>query len=51
MNLEITRSNLSEAVEELQRLERKTATAELNEGDLQVRLLHAYHHPNFAWNI
>jgi len=32
MNLEIIRSNLAEAVEELQRLERKAATEELNEG-------------------
>jgi hypothetical protein len=51
MNLEIIRSNLSEALEELHGLEQKAASGELNEGDFQVRLLHAYHHLNFAWNI
>jgi hypothetical protein len=49
MNLEIILSNLSEAVEELQRLAQKAAKQELSEGEFQVGLRHAYHHLNFAW--
>ena len=49
-NRKIIRSNLAEAIEQLQTLERKAADGELQEGDLQVGLLHAYHHLNFAWN-
>jgi len=51
MNLEIIQGNLSEAVEELKRLQRKAARKELTEEEFQVGLLHAYHHLNFAWNI
>jgi hypothetical protein len=51
LNLEIVRSNLAEAIEELQKLERSAAAGELHEGGLQVGLCHAYHHLNFAWNI
>ena len=51
LNLEIIGSNLSEAIEELERLRDRASTGELNEADLQVRLCHAYHHLNFAWNI
>lgn len=42
--------NLDEAVEELQSLLEKAKDGTLNEGQLQVGLLHAYHHMNFAWN-
>ena len=51
LNLEIVRSNLAEAIEELQELEKLAATGELHEEGLQVGLCHAYHHMNFAWNI
>ena len=51
LNLEIIQSNLSEAIEELERLRDRASSGELNEADLQVRLCHAYHHLNFAWNI
>ena len=51
MNLEIIQGNLSEAVEELRRLQRKAARKDLTEEEFQVGLLHAYHHLNFAWNI
>ena len=50
MNFEIIRSNLPEAIEELQGLE-KAAAEELDEVEFRIRLVHAYHHLNFAWNI
>jgi hypothetical protein len=50
-NREIIRSNLAEAIEQLQKLERKAADGELGEEELQVGLQHAYHHVNFAWNV
>jgi len=43
-------SNLSEAIEELEKLRDRAARKELKEEQLQVGLLHAYHHLNFAWN-
>jgi hypothetical protein len=51
LNFAIIQSNLSEAVEELQGLERKAAKEKLTEAEFQVGLLHAYHHLNFSWNI
>jgi hypothetical protein len=51
LNLEIIESNLSEPIEELKKLQGLAAEGELNEGNLQVGLRHAYHHLNFAWNI
>lgn len=51
LNLETVRSNLAEAIEELQKLEHRAAAGHLHEEGLQVGLCHAYHHMNFAWNI
>jgi hypothetical protein len=51
LNLKIIESNLTEAIEELQTLTRKTSSGTLNEAEFHVRLLHAYHHLNFSWNI
>ncbi|MBB5345428.1 hypothetical protein [Tunturibacter empetritectus] len=51
LNLEIIGSNLSEAIEELKKLHDRSFNGELNSDQLQVGLLHAYHHLNFAWNI
>jgi hypothetical protein len=51
LNLEIIKSNLSEAREELEKLERKAATGALSEVELQIGLQHAYQHLNFSWNI
>lgn len=51
MNLEIIISNLSEAIEELDRIRQLASNGDLNEGEFQVRLCHAYHHLNFSWNI
>ena len=50
-NRKIIRSNIAEAVEELQKLESKLAEGTLTEGQLQMGLIHAYHHLNFAWNV
>lgn len=50
MNLWIIQSNLSEAVEELQRLKRKAAKEALTEAELQVGLSHACHHLFVTWN-
>jgi len=50
-NRKIVRRNLAEAIEELKKLERKAADGELLEEQLQIGLLHAYHHLNFAWNV
>ena len=51
LNIEIIVSNLTEASEELEKLRARASNVELNEANLQVGLLHAYHHLNFAWNI
>ena len=51
LNLEIIGSNLAEAMEELERLRNLASTGKLREEELQIGLLHAYHHLNFAWNI
>ena len=51
LNFENISWNLSEAIEALETLRDRASSGELNEGDLQVRLCHAYHHLNFAWNI
>ncbi len=48
---EIIASNLSEAARELQRLRKHASAGDLSVEALQVGLLHAYHHLNFAWNI
>jgi len=52
MNSEIIKSNISEAREELEKLERRIASGDCpEEGEFFVMLQHAYHHLNFAWNI
>ncbi len=51
LNFEIIASNLSEAAGELQRLRKHASASDLSVEALQVGLLHAYHHLNFAWNI
>lgn len=51
LNRTIIEHNLSEAIEELDKLRDRAARRELKEEELQIGLLHAYHHLNFAWNI
>jgi hypothetical protein len=50
-NLQIIQSNIVEAIEELQKLERKATDGTLDEVGLHLGLQHAYHHLNFAWNV
>jgi len=50
-NPRIIESNLSEAIEQLEKLRDCAARKELEEVQLQVGLQHAYHHLNFAWNV
>ena len=42
--------NLSEAIAELARITQSATSQTLKEEQLQIQLLHAYHHLNFAWN-
>jgi hypothetical protein len=42
--------NLSEAIAELARITQRATSQTLKEEQLQIQLLHAYHHLNFAWN-
>jgi hypothetical protein len=50
LNHRLIASNLAEAIEGLARITQKASHGELKEEDFQIRLLHAYHHLNFAWN-
>jgi hypothetical protein len=51
LNRNVILANVSEAREELERIEaRVRAAGELFEGELSVMFEHAYHHLNFAWN-
>lgn len=51
LNRKIIASNISEARDELNKLLAKIDAGPLHEAELQVGLLHAHHHLNFAWNI
>jgi hypothetical protein len=51
LNWKIIKSNISEARQELERIESLIESGELpHEVELQIMLQHAYHHINFAWN-
>jgi hypothetical protein len=43
-------SDLQEAIEELQKLSALASSGELKVEQLQIGLLHVYHHLNWAWN-
>lgn len=51
LNNKIIAGNLAEANEEIAKLIFKAVHGDLKEEELQIGLLHAYHHLNFAWNI
>lgn len=51
LNRKIIGSNLSEARDQLNKLLMKIDAGALHEAELQLRLVHAYHHLNFAWNV
>lgn len=51
MNWKIIESNIREAREQLDEIERRISSKKFpSEGELQVMVEHAYHHLNFAWN-
>jgi len=50
LNLTIIEHNLDEAIEELIKLKNEAKDGKIHVARLQVGLLHAYHHVNFAWN-
>ena len=51
LNSKIILSNISEAREELQRIEEIISkNKNIDEIDFEIRLRHAYHHLNTAWN-
>ena len=43
--------NITDAREQLEEIEKLLGENNLSEIDLQLKLEHAYHHLNFAWNI
>jgi len=52
MNWNIIGSNIREAREQLEEIERQISSKKYpSEAELQVMFEHAYHHLNFAWNI
>lgn len=51
LNATIIATNLAEANQEVANLLFKAVHGGLKEGELEIGLLHAYHHLNFAWNI
>jgi D-hexose-6-phosphate mutarotase len=42
--------NIKETREQLEEIERLAAEKNLSETELQIKLEHAYHHLNVAWN-
>ena len=52
MNKQFIKSNISEAIEELQRIiEEIDQDDEYSEPEFSVAMEHAFHHLNFAWHI
>jgi hypothetical protein len=52
LNRQIVLSNISEACEELENIEKMLAAeTPVNQIAFQVAMQHAFHHLNFAWNI
>lgn len=51
LNWEIILSNLTEAREQIEQIERGAKNANKpSEVELQIMMEHVYHHLNFAWN-
>ena len=51
LNRKIILYNIREAREQLENIEKLLEEKSLSEIDFQIKLEHAYHHLNFAWNI
>jgi hypothetical protein len=47
----IIASNITEAREELENIERRIASGDFDEVEFQIAMQHAFHHLNFAWNV
>ena len=43
--------NIKEAREQLEEIEKLLEENNISEIDFQIKLEHAYHHLNFAWNV
>ena len=50
-NWKIVASNMAEAREEIERLEKLIADKCISREEFEIGLRHAFHHLNFAWNI
>jgi hypothetical protein len=51
LNWKIIESNIAEAKEELENIEKQIQSSKKpNIAEFQISLQHAYHHLNFAWN-
>ena len=51
LNWKIIESNIAEAKEELENIEKQIQSSKKpNMAEFQISLQHAYHHLNFAWN-
>jgi hypothetical protein len=51
LNWEFILYNLRDAQEELDRVIKLAEAGDMDEIDFRVKMEHAYHHLNFAWNI
>lgn len=51
LNWEIILSNINDAREQLEEIEKLIEEKKLSEVAFQIKLEHAFHHLNFAWNI
>ena len=51
LNLEFILHNLIDAREQIEKIIKLAEAQDLDENDFQIKMEHAYHHLNFAWNI
>lgn len=50
LNWDIVKWNVTEAREQLEKIEQQILANEISEFTLEVEMAHAYHHLNKAWN-
>jgi hypothetical protein len=50
-NKEVILSNIVEAREELEKIEKELLEKSYDEAEFKIALGHAYHHLNYAWNV
>jgi hypothetical protein len=51
LNWTIVGYNITEAREQLEKIEKQIKLRAISEGEFQVQLEHAFHHLSFAWNV